>query len=229
MIRTILWDLDGTLLNFKKSESIAIRKTLMSAGIKPTPKTIQLYSQINDVCWKQLERKEITREQLYTLRFERLFDQLGVSADVEATAALYPRFLGQAAYFIPGSYELCASLSGKYRQYIVTNGNTYTSCNRIRLAGFDCLMDDYFVSEEIGVNKPDPRFFELCFARIPGGICREETVIVGDSLSSDMQGGRNAGLRCVWYNPTGEQAPDPSLFDRSVSALSELPQIFETL
>lgn len=225
MIRTILWDLDGTLLNFKKSESIAIRKTLMSAGVEPTPETIQLYSQINDTCWKQLERKEITREQLYTLRFERLFNQLGVSADVKTIAALYPRLLGQAAYFIPGSYELCASLSEKYRQYIVTNGNR----DRMRLAGFDRLMDDCFVSKEIGVNKPDSRFFEFCFAHIPGGICREETVIVGDSLFSDMQGGRNAGLRCVWYNPTGETASDPSLFDRSVSTLAELPKVFEEL
>ena len=227
MITHILWDMDNTLLDFGKSERYAVRRALEEAGVPPMEETVALYSSINDACWKRLERGELTRQKLYTERFRLLFEALGIKKDCREIAAAYPVYLGQSAYIVPGSYELCRSLQGRYRQYIVTNGNASTSGHRLRLSGFDRLMDGCFISEEIGADKPSPVFFQRCFACMPGA-CREQTVIVGDSLTSDMQGGRNAGIRCVWYNPQGKPASDKGLFDTQIHDLHELPVWLET-
>lgn len=228
MITHILWDMDDTLLDFKKSEAYAIHKVLEDNDIAPTEETVALYEKFNQACWKALEKGEITREKLYTERFRLLFEALGLERDCSAISAEYPVRLGESAEFIPGAWELCVALKKQYKEYIVTNGNAYTSGNRIRISGLGELMDGYFISEVMGVNKPAAEYFERCMAEMPGAK-RENTVIVGDSLSSDMKGGRNAGIKCVWYNPHGKLAPEEDLFDAEIRDLQELPALLEKL
>ena len=136
-------------------------------------------------------------------RFRTLFRQIG-EEDIEAEAFQkeYADALGSVYYFQDDSYNLLNQLKGKYRQYLVTNGVTYTQMKKLRLSGLDKLVDGIFVSEQLGVPKPHKEFFEQCFCAIPG-FQREKALIVGDSLSSDMQGGNNAQISTCWYNPAG--------------------------
>ena len=200
----ILWDVDQTLLDFEKSQSYALQYSLEQFGIEMKEQTLALYQSINDVYWKRLERGEVSRQELLTGRFRTLFEQLSLSSiPVKEFADMYQKALGSVYYFRDDSYELCCRLKGKVRQYAVTNGVSATQRNKLRLSGLDQVLDDLFISEEIGFPKPGREYFEECFRRIPD-FRREKTLIIGDSLTSDILGGNNAEIACCWYNPEGK-------------------------
>ena len=127
--------------------------------------------------------------------------------------------LGDTAVFNRGAYEAVRSLRGHVKQYAVSNGTRVAQRRKLKNSGLDRLLDGVFISEEVGAEKPDPVFFDCVFARI--GEAREETVIIGDSLTSDMLGGNNAGIRCWWYNPVGKPCGGATI-DREIRDLSEL-------
>ena len=233
MTDTVLFDLDNTILDFSKAERAALSKTLEQMGIPPTEKTCARYSEINLSRWKLLEKGEITRKEVKLSRFRLLFEELGVKAQPEQAAAAYESLLGIGHYFMDGAEELLENLYGKYRLYLVTNGTAAVQKGRIKSADLAKYFEDIFISEEIGFNKPDIRYFEYCFARIPG-FSKERTVIVGDSLTSDIQGGRNAGIRTIWFHPEGreeggaasERTVEP---DMEIRKLSELPELLKKI
>lgn len=228
MIKNLFLDLDDTIFDFKAAEKLALGKTLNALGIPPEEETLALYSRINAGHWKMLERGEITRAELRHRRFAGLFAALGVSADPELAAERYEKNLAVGHIFIPGAPELLEALHGRYRLYLASNGFAATQHGRLSGSGIEPLFEDIFISQEIGADKPEAEFFERCFARIPG-FSREETAIIGDSLSSDIRGGKNAGITTVWYNPHGKTAPGDCLPDAEIRALSELPALLETL
>lgn len=228
MIKNVLLDLDDTLLDFHRAEAEAIRHTLAEIGIDPTDETIRLYSKINRGCWEKLELGEYTRDEVLHKRFDILFDTLGTSGDSHATQKLYEYRLSLGAYYLDGAEELLDELYGKYRLYLATNGIVNVQSRRIKDSGIGKYFDGIFVSERIGYNKPDKRFFDIAFSEIPS-FKHEETVIVGDSLTSDIKGGLNAGIKTVFFNPSKQKNNTDITPDYEISSLAELTELLKTL
>ncbi len=228
MVEFLFLDLDDTILDFHKAESIAIRKTLEKAGVTLSEENVALYSQINKQHWEMLERGEITRAQVKVFRFARLFEALGVTADPVATAKNYEALLGIGHYFLPGAEEAVTALSKKYRLFLVSNGTASVQAGRMTSANLYRFFEKTFISEEIGANKPSLTYFQRCFSQIPD-FDPLKSLIVGDSLTSDIQGGKNAGIRTCWVNPHHVAAPEALQPDLEIERLSQLAPLLETL
>lgn len=226
MIKNILFDLDDTILDFQKCEKTALSEAFTKIGIAHTDATLKRYSQINDMHWKRLERGEITREQVLLGRFEVLFEEMGIECSGDLAWRTYEEMLGNQYFFVEGALELLEKLYGNYRLYIVSNGTASVQDRRIAGSGLEKYFEHIFISQKIGVNKPDIRFFQACFEEI-SDFNIEETIIVGDSLSSDIQGGVNAGVKTCWYNKEGLEKPEGMQIDYVISQLSELENILD--
>ena len=210
MIEFLFLDLDDTILDFQKAERLALAKTLESFGLPPTDTVLARYHEINREHWERLERKELTRPQVLVGRFAALFAEMGLSAQAEKVARAYEENLSQGHYFLPGAEEALKSLSKKYKLYLASNGTARVQAGRLKSAGIIPYFQEIFVSEEMGYNKPDPAYFDACFARIPG-FRKERAMMVGDSLTSDILGGIQAGIATSWVNhhhKTGSIRPD---------------------
>ena len=226
MIEFLFLDLDDTILDFHKAERIALSKTLQHFGIAPTEHVLSRYHVINKSCWERLEKGELTREQVLVQRYALLFEELGLTCDPAAVTALYTKNLAIGHYFLPGAEEAVASLSKKYRLFLASNGTAYVQAGRMTSANLYRFFEKVFVSEELGCNKPAKEFFEKCFAQITD-FDPSRALMVGDSLTSDIQGGINAGIRTCWVNPehkTGHIRPD-----YEIESLSQLEALLETL
>ncbi len=228
MIRNVLFDLDDTLFDFHKAEKIALTKTLVHFGIDPTEETLALYSTINVAHWKRLELGEISREEVKVGRYRELFKTIGVECDPVKATAYYESMLAIGHYFMPGAPELLEELYRKYRLYIVSNGTAKVQEGRIGSSGIAKYMDGIFISQILGANKPDKQFFDICFAEIPD-FSLSETVIIGDSLSSDIKGGINAGITTVWFNPKGIENDNDIKPDYTIKELSEVPGLLSQI
>lgn len=228
MIRNVLFDLDDTLFDFHKAEKIALTKTLVHFGIDPTEETLALYSTINAAHWKRLELGEISREEVKVGRYRELFETIGVECDPVKATAYYESMLAIGHYFMPGAPELLGELYRKYRLYIVSNGTAKVQEGRIGSSGITKYMDGIFISQILGANKPDKQFFDICFAEIPD-FSLSETVIIGDSLSSDIKGGINAGITTVWFNPKVIENDSDIKPDYTINELSEVPGLLSQI
>lgn len=228
MIQNILFDLDDTLLDFALAERIAISKTLERFEIVPRPEHLARYSDLNLAQWKLLEQGLLRREEVKTRRFQLLFEELGASCSPAEAARCYEQLLGVGHYFMEGAEALLEALLGAYRLYLVTNGTATVQERRIESAGLARFFAGIFISERVGFNKPDTRFFDCCFSQITD-FKKHETLIVGDSLSSDIRGGRDAGICTVWFNPRGAEASGEVVPDYELRRLSELQGLLERL
>ena len=227
-IKHIFLDLDDTIFDFHRSESSALSKMLRELGIEPTKETVAAYSKINRACWESLERGETTREKLLVERFERLFKVLGKDADPRAAQKLYEGNLANEYIYIDGAMELILSLHGKYKLYLASNGTARVQDSRIEKSGIAKYFDGIFISERIGHDKPSREFFEKCFSSIEN-FSKEEAIIVGDSLTSDILGGINAGITTCWYNPSGKPPRVDIAASYEISSLDELSDILRRI
>ena len=225
---TILWDLDQTILDFKKSMDYALRGSFRQLHLSIDEEKIRLYSDINDSYWLRFERGEITKDEVLLGRFRTFYERLGiVDKAPEEIAELYQNALGEVYFFRDKADELTLQLKEKgYRQYIITNGVHATQAKKVRLSGLERIMDGVFVSELIGYPKPQKEYFDACFAMLPG-VARKECILVGDSITSDMQGGVNAGGATCWYNPDRRPAPSDLPIDYEIGDLWELLPILQ--
>ena len=221
MIRFVLLDLDDTILDFHKAEAIALSGTLQALGIEPTPERIALYSRINAAQWRRLEAGELTRAEVLTTRFHLFFEEIGVMRSCDETQREYEARLSQGHYFVDGAVEMLQALSREYELYLVSNGNLRVQEGRLKSAEIAQYFQNIFISEQIGADKPSSLFFERCFARIPE-FSRAQAIIVGDSPTSDIQGGINAGIRTCWFNPRNLAPSAEHPADHEIHTLYEL-------
>ena len=227
MIEFLFLDLDDTILDFHKAERIAISKTIREFGVEPTEEVLTMYHGINKWHWEQLELGNLTREEVLVNRFGVLFEKLGKVVDAAKCAKSYEINLSQGHWFLPGAEEAVDRLSKKYRLFLASNGTAAVQKGRMTSANLYRFFETVFVSQEIGYNKPSKEYFDACFAQIPG-FDREKAVIVGDSLSSDIRGGINAGIRTVWVNP-GHKDCGAVRPDYEIEYLSQLEALLEEL
>ncbi len=226
MIKVILWDIDGTLLDFETAEKEAIRKCFEVFELgECTDEMIARYSVINRGYWERLERKEITKPEVLVGRFQEFFASEGIITDcAEKFNSEYQLRLGDTICFCDDGYELVKGLKAKVKQYAVTNGTKVAQVKKLNGSGLINLLDDVFISEDIGVEKPDVSFFEHVW-NVIGHYESDEVLIVGDSLTSDMKGGNNAGILCCWYNPKGLENTNGVKLDYEVQSLQEVLKI----
>lgn len=215
-------------MDFTKAERGALTKTLVQLDIEPTESTLQRYHELNIAQWKLLELGKLTRKEVKLRRYKLLFEELGLERSPEKAVEIYEAYLGQGHYYIEGAEEILRSLSEKYHLYIVTNGSISVQKGRIESAGLKNYVQDIFISEALGYNKPRKEYFDLCFDRIPN-FCKENTIMVGDSLSADIQGGKNAGLLTVWFNPENTVNDSSIVPDYEIAKLSQLKDVLAVL
>ena len=228
MIDVILWDVDGTLLDFLAAEQAAMEDCFAHFGLGPlTPERLARYSALNRVYWQRLERGELTKPQVLVGRFREFFAGEGLSPDLaQPFNARYQEKLGDTVRFQDGADRLVARLRGRVRQYAATNGTRVAQERKLRRSGLDRQLDGVFISELLGAEKPSPAFFDQVLAAI-GPVDRRRVLMVGDSLTSDMAGGLGAGLRCCWYNPQKLPAPPDLALDYVISDLNEVEGLLD--
>ncbi len=226
MIKALLWDVDGTLLDFRAAESAAIRALFAETGLGTcTDGMLSVYSGINKSCWEKLERGEISRDRMLEERFRLFFSKYGLP--VEKAADFNRRYqirLGDTIVYLDDSIEIIRSLRGRIKQYAVSNGTTAAQRRKLERSGLGVLMDGIFLSEELGVEKPAAEFFDKVL-KAAGEPDRREVMIVGDSLTSDIKGGTDAGLVTCWYDPEGKPTPEGTEPDHIISDLHEVYDI----
>lgn len=228
MMEFLFLDLDDTILDFHKAERLAISRTFRSFGLEPTEQVLERYHVINRLHWERLERGELTRDQVLTGRFQMLFEELGIPAQPQAIAKGYEHNLGLGHYFLPGAKEALDTLRGRYRLFLASNGTASVQHSRLTSAGLYPYFEEVFVSQALGANKPSRAFFDACAARIPGYDPRK-ALMVGDSLTSDILGGINAGMETCWVCPQGTRGRPDIVPDYRIEALSQLPELLKTL
>lgn len=225
---TILFDVDNTLLDFDRSEHTAILETIRQMGIEPTEEMARVYSEINNNAWKRLERGEITKDALRVLRFSEFCDHYGFSIDPERFADTYIELLSQQSFLMEGAIDVCRALAPHCRLYVITNGIASVQQRRFDPSPLRPFFSDVFISGEIGAEKPSAAFFDTVAARIPN-FDPDNTLVIGDSLTSDIRGGINAGMDTCWFNRKGAKAPEDMPITYTVEALMDIvPLVLET-
>lgn len=197
----LLFDLDHTLLDFDAAEGIALSHLLKEEGVEDIQAYKDYYVPMNKALWKDLEQKKITKSELINTRFVKLFAHFGIEKDGTYLAERYQFFLSKQGQTFPGVEDLLKNLINQgYELYGATNGITYIQTGRLEQSGITPYFKEIFISEQLHTQKPDDEFYEKIGARIPN-FDKNQTLMIGDSLSADIQGGNNAGIDTIWYNP----------------------------
>lgn len=226
--KKIFLDVDDTILDFHTAERNSITEAFRAFSLPVDEAVLRRYSEVNLSCWEALEKGMMTRGEVLVRRFEMLFAEMGVEASPKQVQDRYEALLESGHYFVPGAPELLKTLYPCYDLYLISNGNTRTQESRLKSAGIGPYFRDIFISEQIGANKPSKAFFDACFAAIEG-FRREDAVIVGDSLTSDILGGINAGVTTCWFNPKHLPGRDDIRPDYEFSSLGELPGLLKII
>lgn len=202
MYKYLLWDVDGTVLDFSAAESYAIKTLFGKYEIgECTDYMLKLYSEINAKYWQMLERNELTKPQVLTGRFREFFEKINVDTSfAESFNKDYQLTLGDHIEFVKNAKEMLLAEKGKYVIAAVTNGTKVAQEKKLRLSGLDKIFDAIFISEDVGVEKPNTEYFDYVFEKL-GITDKREVLLIGDSLTSDMQGGQLVGIDTCWFNP----------------------------
>ena len=219
--RAVFLDIDDTLFDFRKSSFEALVTAFAELGVPFTAADMPHYEVYNDRMWQMFERGEIEKEHIYEERFRLYFAERGIEADTAAFNRKYLYELAEGVNFMPHCAELLRALHGRVKVFILTNGDTYAQERRIEKSGFAPYFDGVFISEQLGCKKPEKAFYDKVFALV-GEEYRGCTLMVGDSLSSDMQGGRNAGIPTCFY---GKREKADARCDYVIEDLLELPPL----
>ena len=202
--KTLLFDLDETLLDFGASEDVALQKLFTDQQFTLTPEIKNNYKGINQSLWKAYEYGEIDRDEVVNTRFALLFEQYGIEVDGAAIEQNYRKYLSEGHHLIEGALELIELLHSEFDLYVVTNGASITQEKRLLGSGLAPYFKKVFVSENTGYQKPMKGFFDYAFANIEN-LDLSKTLIIGDSFSADVTGGWNAGIDTCWINREGQE------------------------
>lgn len=228
MIKHIFLDLDNTILDFDIAEDVALTRVMKEFGIDVTDENKKTYIKINEEEWGMYERDEKTQDALRVDRFSRFFEAIGNKHSGKEGEALYTKYLSVGHWFVDGALELLQDLSKDYKLYLASNGISSIQRGRLSSAKIDEYITDTFISQEIGVNKPSKEYFDYCFSKIEG-FRPEEAIMIGDSLSSDIKGAVNAGIKSIWFNRKQQANKKSFKPDYEVNMLEDIKGIIDSL
>ena len=221
----LLFDADDTLFDFPKASSRAFEKMCRTHDIPFTPEAYRLYHEINLELWAAFDRGEVTKEFVTLERYVRFLKGLSLDRDPAECNRDYLAALGEGVYPLPHAEPVCRELKARgHRMYIVTNAVASVQRSRLRGSVFAELFEGAFISEEAGAAKPSRAYFDYVRRQLPG-LTEENALVVGDSLSTDIQGANNAGLPCCWFNPAGKPRREGLRIDHEIADLRELLKI----
>lgn len=189
----ILTDIDNTLLDFDMGSVAGVQNVLQYYGVEYTEERLQQYLAVNDGLWKQYEQGLIPKERIFQTRFRDYMALFGIEAEPIFANDLYVEGLKSKIFYKPNCMKFLDAVKGNYKLYALTNGVTLTQQVRLAKSGLEPYFDGIFISEQMGCKKPEKEFFDKVFAAI-GPVDKSKCLVLGDSLTSDMQGGRNAGV-----------------------------------
>lgn len=223
---TLLFDADMTLFDFDGAEKVAFGIVMSSHGIEYSDADFERYREMNSKLWEMYSRGEITKERLQDTRFGMFCETLEnpPSLDGKSVNKEYVSALAECSELLDGALDLCRKLSAEYEMYIVTNGVSQTQKKRFYASSICKYFKDIFVSEDAGAPKPMREYFDYVFSRI-GEDKKEGSVIIGDSLTSDIAGGNNFGIDTFWFNPDGKHNITDIIPTKTVKSYSELLEL----
>jgi 2-haloacid dehalogenase len=222
----LLFDADGTLFDFKRAEVTALKHTFQLLGLNFKDEYLDTYQRINHGLWQALERQEIKPDVLRVQRFEKLLEALQLSGSPDQMSRTYVEQLGLCAELLDGAYEVLQTLHQTSQIAIVTNGLQAVQRSRFDHSTIRDFVTELIISEELGVAKPHFAFFDAAFARL-GHPAKSDVLLIGDSLTSDIQGGVDYGLDTCWYNPIAEPRPSDLGITYEIKHLRELLEVLE--
>jgi 2-haloacid dehalogenase len=222
--RWLVFDADGTLFDFDRGETVALQTTTDRHGVSYSPHLHEVYKAISADLWGAFERGELDLRRLRVERFERLFDEFGISVDPESFNTDFMRDLGRQTQLLPGAESLVRRLSSAFHLLLATNGIAIVQRARFKRSSIRKYFQDAVISDEIGFAKPQPEYMEEVFSRMDNPP-KADVLMIGDSLSSDIAAGAGFGVDTCWFNPKGralDGGPQPTF---TISNLSELDAI----
>lgn len=222
MIKAVLFDIDDTILDFGKCAEWAVKTAMEEKNTEYRHEYYGVFKRINDDLWKKLEKGEITREELFDRRFKEIFSELGIELDGREFEVRFLDLLHESTEEVPGARELLKYLHSKnYRIYAVSNAMQIQQETRLKKSGLSRYFDGVFTSELLGASKPSRAFFGAFFERVPD-ISKDEVILIGDSLSADISGGKRYGLTTCWFNHAGKNSSVGSFSDFVVHSLNDV-------
>lgn len=227
MYTFLLFDLDHTLLDFDTAEEVALTQMLEDMNFSDVQAFKDYYKPMNQGLWKALEQKKLTKQELVDSRFAIGFAHFGMTVNGAEMALRYQEYISLQGQSFPGAEEMLAELvQAGYQIYGATNGVTAIQEGRMAHSTITPYFKEIFISEQLQTQKPDPAFFEKVGQRIPG-FSKEQTLMIGDSLSADIAGGNAAGIDTVWYNPDHKENTSPAVPTYVVADYQELLDILK--
>lgn len=225
MIKAVFIDIDDTLLDFGKCSEYAMRESYRDFGIKFSKFMFPVFAEINAELWRRLEKGEITKNEIYGKRWGIILAEFGIThIDGNEFESRFQKHICDSAEKVDGAEEILKYLSSKYKIYAASNGPHQQQIKRLRSAELLHYFTDVFTSELLGFQKPDKAFFDACLSKTDG-IKSAESVLIGDSLTADILGGINCGMKTVWFNKNNRAASDDIIPDRTAKALDEIKNI----
>ena len=230
MIKAILLDIDNTLLSFDEYVKCAMQTGFDIFGIGPYEESMYpVFRRINLSLWEAIERREITFEELQKVRWNKVFQSLGISADGPAFETYFRNQLFESAIPIDGAMDLLLHLHKKYPLFAASNGPYHQQVNRLQISGMLPFFSGLCISEEMGHSKPSDTFFQICLDRIRekagSKVSPEEVMVIGDSLTADIAGGKKAGMKTCFYNPERRPVQSGQQPDLEVTSLEEIVRL----
>ena len=222
----LLFDADSTLFDYDKAEEDALREACNSLNIKYDTGVLEVYRQLNDNIWSDFEKGLITPDQIKIMRFPMLFEKLNIDSDPEAFNGIYLKKLSEGLHLIEGAEEVLKALNEKYKIALITNGLQDVQRPRISRSAIFKYISQIIISEEVGVSKPDKKIFDIAFQRM-NYPTRQEVLMIGDNLTSDIKGGNDYGIDTCWFNPERISCDADMQIKYEIEKLPELLNILE--
>ncbi len=223
-MKTVLLDIDDTILDFTQSAKSAILKTAKDFKIVFTEDMVSYYFRLNDILWEDYENGTITKEGIFNVRFKKVFEEFNINEDGRRFEERFQEYFKTEWVFVEGAKDILEYLSKKYDLYVVSNSNYDTQYCRLTSAGICSYFNKLFISDKIGFQKPTTEFFNCCFKEIPD-FDPKETIIIGDSLTSDIKGGKLAGIKTCWFNTRNIPEALTIIPDFEIHSLEEIKNI----
>jgi len=199
--KILLFDADGTILDFEKSEALALKKTFEKFNLLYDGYThLNFYKKLNAEIWSEFENGEISAKRLKPERFRRFNSKYNFNIEPSLMSDTYLEYLSEAGYFLDGAEKLLTKLKEKFKMILLTNGLTAVQNRRFSITNMKKYFEKIIISEEVGFKKPQKEIFELSLKDIEYNN-KNEILMIGDNLSSDILGGINFGIDTCWFNP----------------------------